>query len=346
MYGDGYWDTLYPVRAISNHPVLSKSLKNQPLDLNFVSLFRNKPEEIRVVASCHDLLLCSHIGLYYVVNLLTRCWIEVPPPPTHNQDLGPTLLELCTSPKAGLFCSHDQRDISNGDGLCRFKVIVLPAVRSDLILNPYPNFNIPPQLYASQFSVQIFSSESRQWVDISVDWYPLSLNAYLNFTPILFHENMLHWLNGRSLVSLDAHINLSHSVDLPKELSLEHPCVFGVCQGQFRVARLIYEETDGHVLLVWDLVDYHKGVWQLAHRVLLHQASLKKYNYNFRLMAFHPYDGDRVYVNIRNDVFQFNLRTGILESYYRLNLNRRFHTFETPLPLLLHHRGLPTALPP
>lgn len=281
--------------------MLSKSVRNQPFDLNIKGDFDDnflKSEPIRVMASCHDLLICSHFGSYYVVNLLTRCWILVPPPPIRNQDLELILLSIFLCPKAGLLCSHDQRDINNEDGLCKFKVILLPAVRSDLMFDPRPSIVIPPEIYASQFSVRIFSSESKQWVDIAVDWYPLSLNAYLYFIPILSHEGMLHWLNGRFLVSLDAHINLSHSVDLPNELCLQSPCGFGVCQGQFRVARLIYREADGHVLLVWDLEDYHKGAWQLAHRVLLCQPSLKKYNYVFRLMAFHPYNRDIVFVEI------------------------------------------------
>ncbi|XP_021742941.1 uncharacterized protein LOC110715668 [Chenopodium quinoa] len=348
----GNAEILNPIGAISNHPVLSKSLRNRPLDLNFKRDFNDnflKIEPMRVMASCHDLLLCGHFGSLYVVNLLTRCWIHIPPPPIRDQDRERTILNLMQYPKAGLLCSHDNK---NGDGLCKYKVILLPGIRSDIMF-PQPCVVVPPEIYASQFSVRIFSSESRQWVDIAVDWYPWSLNAYLSCTPILSHEGKLHWLNGPSLVSLDANANnLScHSVDLPNELSIKPSLIFGycfgVCQGKFRLARLIYKKADGGtVLLVWDLEDYHKGVWQSAHRVILqHQPSLKKYDYRFRLMAFHPFDRDMVFVDM-NGVFQFNMRTGILESYHQLKLEKGCYCrmLQQPSIPLLFHRGFPTAV--
>ncbi|GAB4831207.1 hypothetical protein Ancab_005217 [Ancistrocladus abbreviatus] len=45
-----------------------------------------QPVEVEIVGSCDDLLLCSYSNpdyqiIYYICNLLTRQWVELPPAP-------------------------------------------------------------------------------------------------------------------------------------------------------------------------------------------------------------------------------------------------------------------------
>ncbi|XP_074280079.1 putative F-box/kelch-repeat protein At1g15680 [Silene latifolia] len=353
---------LYSVEAVSNNPDLSELYNNQSVCLDFLPRFRPEyegddcdfiypeSEPISVRASCHDLMLCSHFNTYYVVNLLTRQWIALPTVPIPIRERIHDGRCSVFSAEVGLVCYHDENDVNNGDGWYRFKVIQVPTNIACYSPERIKRLKIsrPPGICSLQHNIEIYCSETRQWTEVVVDWFPLEMNYYRCYSPILSFDRMLYWLMDHFLVALDifstdAKLNPRYIIKLPDEFILDRSC-FGVCGGRLQIACNSYEVGNGPVIHIWELEDQNRGSWTLAHKVVLRE--FKSPSYRLNLIAFHPFNREVVFCKEEENIYTCNMQTGKLTTYRKLKLDEgcKCSDIVQVVPPLLH-QWFPTPVP-
>ncbi|KAH9625155.1 hypothetical protein KSS87_023868 [Heliosperma pusillum] len=351
---------LFSVEAISNNPELSELYDNQSVCLNFLPRFKPKSdrddfhiiyperEPISVMASCHDLMLCSHFNTYYVVNLLTRQWIALPTIPNPIRERIHDVRCSVLGVKPGLVCYHDENDVNNGDGCYRFKVILVPINSAYYSPERIKKLKIcwPPEICSLQHNIEIYCSETRQWTEVVIDWFPLEINYYRCYSPILSYDRMLYWLMGHFLVALDifsadAKLSPRYIIKLPDEFVLDRSC-FGVCVGRLRIACHYYEVGNGPVIHIWELEDQNRGSWTLAHKVVLRELKSR----SMKLIAFHPFNRDVIFCKEEQNIYTCNTQTGKLTTYRKLKLEEgcKCSDIVQIVPPLLH-KWFPTPVP-
>ncbi|KAH9604568.1 hypothetical protein KSS87_006405, partial [Heliosperma pusillum] len=261
-------------------------------------------------------MLCSHFNTYYVVNLLTRQWIVLPTLPIPIRERIHDVRCSVWSVRPGLVCYHDENDVNNGDGWYRFKVILVPINIEYYSPEHIKRLKIrwPAEICSLQHNIEIYCSETRQWTEVVIDWFPLEINYYRCYNPILSYDRMLYWLMGHFLVALDifstdAKLSPRYIIKLPDELLLDRAC-FGVCVGRLRIACHYYEVGNGPVIHSWELEDQNRGSWTLAHKVVL--PELKSRSYILHLIAFHPFNRDVIFCKEEQNIYTCNMQTGKL----------------------------------
>ena len=148
-------------------------------------------------------------------------------------------------------------------------------------------------------------------------------------------------------------------INLPAQHGHYNLAYLGSCSGHLRLSL-------GHgysMVRVWDLEDYDKGEWCLKHQISLkvlrgywNSRPNRKGNnmlaiHGLRVLGFHPYDKDILYLLFPDCIVEYNMRTQALEAgcEFRLGVSVKNNTvvyimgeihrvvlpcWPTPLPLL------------
>ncbi|KAE9467982.1 hypothetical protein C3L33_00130, partial [Rhododendron williamsianum] len=279
-------------------------------------------EPVRLVASSNGLVLCSTFKyfhkLYYVCNPLTMHWVALPPPPTRHNRV-----------RVGFICNQD---FDNGM-TSLFKVVRIPEFENE------------SQLHTS-LKLEIFSSKTGEWTDDSViSWHkPVFGSTPLCNDPVVCN-GMLHWryVNQNHIFAFDPYKQANRefrTIDLPKESCKEASVhLVGESRGRLRYAEF-HQGTFG----VWELEDQSSGQWCSVHK--FHQSEIvwedpkiaiftTQCFHLMHILAFHPLEGDFVFLVLPGHIIECNMRSRSLKSLYSLT-NR---TAE------LHHRIFPYVLP-
>ena len=289
-----------------------------------------------IQASCNDLLLgiesskyvveqqqpgdLKNVVVYTVINTITRQCLKLPP---HPLPFPQCLLQL----RAGIISSYeDSNDIQINSS---FRVVLILSTRTNL----------------SQFNIHVFSSDTGEWSD-SVVLCPPNLGEFrLSLTSMhtVPYKGLLYWLiDGGRLLGFDPFkINNSNSstccvIEQPVELEPFHEInCLGLCHGCLRTC-----QVSGNAyprLRVWELKDFDNenngsgagGKWCLKHELHFSQMvsekspSLTEYINHWiwlsipeiSVLAFHPNDGDIMYLLIQSKVVICNLQSRTLEVF-------------------------------
>ena len=307
-----------------------------------------------IQASCNDLLLgiesskymveqqqpgdLKNVVVYTVINTITRQCLKLPP---HPLPFPQCLLQL----RAGIISSYDDsNDIQINSS---FRVVLILSTRTNL----------------SQFNIHVFSSDTGEWSD-SVVLCPPNLGEFrLSLTSMhtVPYKGLLYWLiDGGRLLGFDPFkINNSNRstcrvIEQPVELEPFHEInCLGLCHGCLRTC-----QVSGNAyprLRVWELKDFDNennesgagGKWCLKHELFFYQRVLEKSPplteyINDRnwprppvisVLAFHPNDGDIVYLLIQSKVVSCNLQSRTLEVFCDIPQSRQFFYYPRYLNL-------------
>ena len=146
------------------------------------------------------------------------------------------------------------------------------------------------------------------------------------------YKSLLFWCsNSGRLLGIDPYnTRCCRSFEQPIgwELDKETDC-FGVCRGYLRICQIsMFYTRFSCILRIWELKDYDNeggGKWYLEHEVSVNQLVSKKspwlnehvqQKYPLPLvLAFHPNDGDILYLAIELKVLLCNLRSKTVEVF-------------------------------
>ncbi|CAH9130675.1 unnamed protein product [Cuscuta epithymum] len=280
-------------------------------------------------ASCSNLLLLSLDGRdnsanpnsYYLCNPITKQWFHLPHVYYADFLIGYAVVRMPPLPPANNSC-----------GSYEFKVafIHFPCVSGD-------------EDFARdswKFRMSIYCSKSRQWNDDSWFWYPLPTTSRaprLFINPITCNGT-IYWLNCDEapdyVIACDL-ANDPHStafINLPEGsmsggggvISLELGAVLGELR-LFNVFRpsSVDQQQPPHLVdvKVWEL-NHITNSWTLVHETrfndrppLPKDIQVEEENkFNIRTVAFHPHDGDVVFLICGRGVFQYHISQGVYEK--------------------------------
>ena len=284
-------------------------------------------------ASCNDLLLCFHkakdrVVIYSVMNPITRHCLALPPVPRR------LLLN-----HVGIICTHDYNNSSSS-----FRVVLIPKFSTKLKV----------------FKIHIFSSDTSKWSE-SVVLVPdqEGFEFYQCHFPAVPYKGFLFWCGrGGRLLGFDPYNNgrCCHSfvIEKPVELAINIDC-FGVSQGRLRISQIAFP---GSRMEIWELNDYDidnnggRGKWFLKHKVYINEMVSEKWlikyidqNYDkVSVLAFHPNDGDIVYLLIQSKVVLCNLQSRTVEVFCDIPQIVPYNVL-TPLALTFVLPSWPTPIP-
>ncbi|KAK7834282.1 hypothetical protein CFP56_024766 [Quercus suber] len=198
----------------------------------------------------------------------------------------------------------------------------------------YKVVRICSPIQRNQIEMEIFSSETGEWCS-SVVSSPRGLN-YFNYNTIdvgvVACNTMLHWVDVderdkmiKGFVGFDPFNDAQQCcyIDPPTDLLRDEFISLGVFQGSLRIYQRPWLPIKACNFYVWELEDYiNAGTWCLKHRVYFKDMvsdypGLVKIAKGFHppvdLLAFHPNDGELVFLQFRNYVVLCNMRTGVLK---------------------------------
>ena len=225
----------------------------------------------------------------------------------------------------------------------------------------------------SELKMEIFSSETGEWSSLVV-------SSRWGFKPLphgVACNGMLHWVNAdtrhnKGLVVFDPFNENSELryIDLPFEFT-KHSFSIGEFQGRPRIFQFLFTlSREALFFSVWELEDYgNNGTWCMKHKVYLNQMIsehvmlveiAEKSSRQIEFLAFHPKDGELVFLQFRNYVVLCNMRTmelkeagqlhrsEILEQFLRARSGRFFLLHEPPVQsvFLLGQPSWPTPIAP
>ncbi|KAJ8438358.1 hypothetical protein Cgig2_015285 [Carnegiea gigantea] len=131
---------------------------------------------------------------------------------------------------------------------------------------------------------------------------------------------MLHFLNISNIVAFDAFaaemggVVACRFINLPAQLGHWRLAYLGSCSGHLRLS-----------LGVWDLGDYDKAEWCLKHEFSfknlkafcnsrLNKKGRMHAIFSLRVLGFHPYDKDILYLRLPDCIAEYNMRTDTWEA--------------------------------
>lgn len=169
-----------------------------------------------------------------------------------------------------------------------------------------------------------FDSETRRWGKLVLSGPQGGLRFIVGVAPVA-SNGMLHFLNISNIVAFDAFAAEMGSVvacrfiNLPAQLGHWRLAYLGSCSGHLRLS---LGEGRGYYQLirVWDLEDYDKGEWCLKHQFSfknlkafcnsrLNKKGRMHAIFSLRVLGFHPYDKDILYLRFPDCVAEYNMRT-------------------------------------
>lgn len=266
----------------------------------------------RIEASFNDLLLVYCFPNYYICNPLTKTWFTLP--------LLPYPMGRETIVMIGFICepySCEDKDDRDPCVTTRYKVV-----------------RICSPIQRNQIEMEIFSSETGEWCS-SVVSSPRRLN-YSNYKTIdvgvVACNTMLHWVDVdekdnmiKGFVGFDPFNDAQQCcyIDPPTDLLRDEFISLGVFQGRLRIYQRPWLPMKACNFYVWELEDYiNAGTWCLKHKVYFKDMVsdypglvkiAKEFHPPVDLLAFHPNDGELVFLQFRNYVVLCNMRTGVLK---------------------------------
>lgn len=303
--------------------------------LNFLPYYH---QDFRVCGSSNGLLLCCDknrirvkYDVYYVCNPFKKVWFQLPPAPPIQEIDGYYYGQGCFL--IGFTC--DPHYNNNND---RYRVVRTQPVST------IPGMSLP---------VDIFSSETGKWSRLI-----LSCPSSLLLTSLCYYavvcNGILHWITeSHGLFAFDPFKETSCNgvdqisfIDLPPELSGKNIYMknahFGMCRERLRIFYTFVPSDGGEygpVLRVWELVDYTAGKWCLLHDIRMSmniscsdtsssilisdewnadEWKLNEWKSIDMSVAFHPYDGDIVYIWFPSNFFSCNLRHKRFEVIHKI----------------------------
>uniref|UniRef100_A0A2N9FAG2 F-box domain-containing protein n=1 Tax=Fagus sylvatica TaxID=28930 RepID=A0A2N9FAG2_FAGSY len=315
--------------------------------LNFLPCIKRARRNYRIEAAFNDLLLvCSEVSRdgfceYYICNPFTKEWLMLPRPPYMSMGRTAAMVSfICEK-----YYSYD-KDLQECITNVKYRYKVVCCITSEL-------------------KMEIFSSETGEWSSLVV-------SSPREFGPIphgVACNGMLHWVNdNKGLVVFDPFIENAELryIDLPFEFT-KHSFSIGEFQGRLRIFQFLREAL---FFSVWELEDYgNKGKWCMKHKVYLNQMIsehvmlveiAEKSSRQIEFLAFHPKEGELVFLQFRNYVVLCNMRTmelkeagqlhrsEILEQFLRARSGRFFLLHEPPVQsvFLLGQPSWPTPIAP
>ena len=209
--------------------------------------------------------------------------------------------------------------------------------------------------------------------------FPLNLNPFMPiacYAGVIACNGMLHWVwvedkEIKGIVVFDPFNDLEqcHYIHPPIDLSLRHHVSLGVFRGRLRIFQLIsYYPHNFYAgsFSLWELEDYsNAGTWCMKQKVYFsnmvfgdypekanllkiygldyvkdpERAKIMLYRY-MTFLAFHPNDGNSVFLDCGDSVQLCNLRTGELKRVryysYHIRVRSKFQlvqpSWPTPVP--------------
>ncbi|XP_030969740.1 F-box protein At3g26010-like [Quercus lobata] len=300
----------YVDKQIKKRHLLVTSEEPEFKSLTYIPpIYQHDNIEVTVQASCNDLLLCcanmvgndagsGPMSEYYVINPISRQWTALPPMP-----------QLARA-RVGFICWYDtalHKQLS-------YRVMRIPEFKGE----------------SAEFGVEIFSSDTGKWTQ-SVGLCPQGFRLDVFAFPGVPYNGLLFWWSSTDcLVGFDPNTSkCCQFFEKPVELNPSHGIErLGVCHGTLRICQISgypYEVAFADPCLrVWELKDYDEGgKWNLEHELYfdkmvsekspwLTEYLSKKYP-TVAVLAYHPNDGEIVYLMIKFKVVSCNLRRKTLE---------------------------------
>ncbi|PON95364.1 F-box domain containing protein [Trema orientale] len=287
--------------------------KSSSFTSGYLSILPSPSPSVITRGSSKDLLLfSSSITEYYVCNPLTNQWLPLPKTPPNS------------TIRCGIVCDPKSTSVNT-----MYRVVLIYA---DISL-------------ANQFkvSMNIFCSKTGQW---NTSTLLLPLNPLILWrSSVGWHRRavasngILYWLCGNNresegIVAFDPF----KSTDCSKRFCLipfpigfrrgwrgqdSNLCI-GVVQGRLRLSQIYrgIKRVLGFVLRIWELVncdyDNDDASWLLVHDVTLTEVKANK----MFVAAFHPVNGDVIFLFHDLDVCQYHIREDtveIVEEFSKLN---------------------------
>jgi hypothetical protein len=290
--------------------------------LNFLYFLPTSCFRFRIEAAFNDLLLvCSEIPpiqnsrycMYYICNPLTKQSHMLRPLPFSTEVV-----------MIGFICQpYSDKELSN----YRYKAV--RWIRSSFESN------------ISELQMEIFSSETGEWSNFVVSLPPgRRFNRYINRimdAGVVACNGMLHWVDAdiedkiiKGFVVYNPFNENEEQcinyIDPPIDFVLRATCSFGVFQGRLRIFQCPKRPPNNAFFFsVWELEDYgNAGTWCMKHKVYLNDvvsehAKLVEIAKKSRprpcvhLLAFHPNNGEIVFLQFLNYIVLCNMRTMVLK---------------------------------
>lgn len=278
------------------------------VSLGFLCSGRSHNYRIRLEGSSGDLILCSgrifcfrnSSGTdFYIVNLMTKQWVMLPPSPPENKHF------ILTESVGFLIMDNAEY----------------------VVLRFFP-------CSGSKFSAQMFSSERGMWTEVVVT-SPRNLNLITTKTWIVSCGRMFYTFTRKrsdvvdSVLALDPFTNDPDQflcvIDFPLEArDIRYlACKLGECGGLLRFAQLILQPSGFPCISIWELEDdYRKGKWTLVHKTIPTNTTLRLPTLGrdtmrlISVLAFHPFNEDLICFVVGNDLLVvYNIQTHEVESY-------------------------------
>ncbi|GMY24612.1 F-box protein At3g26010-like [Fagus crenata] len=329
----------------------SKSKSEFFLDLDFLNF------PFRVAASFNDLLLVRNnvkVNEYHICNPFTKECFSLPRLP--HTDL---IRRRNRKSLVGFICDPYSCDKHYGcftNAHYRYKVL--------LIRSPTSESNTSDQ---SQLQMEIFSSETGEWcnsiVSVSLKLNPFGIGSIL--TGVVANNGKLYWVDVeketgkiQGFVVFDPFKEEEQCryINPPIDLVLFQPVFFGAFQGRLRMFQHLW--CPRYSFFVWELEDEEASTWCMKHKVylkhdLVHKVYLKHEDYFLSglvsndFLAFHPYNGEIVFLQSGNYIVLCNMRTMELKIERKLqNMPCILSSYFTKFVLLLLQPSWPTPIPP
>ncbi|KAK4735915.1 hypothetical protein R3W88_010176 [Solanum pinnatisectum] len=271
---------------------LEKGLSKR-VNLGFLYSGRPNKYHISLEESCGDLILCSgktsDIIDYYIVNVLTKQWIGLPPTP----------LEIN---------SHYREDESVGfliepncvDNAARYEYLVLRFM-------PWGDS-------------QMFSSEKGKWTRLAVT-SPRNLNILTHRTSIVACGRILYTFTYKRSDVVDCVLAFDPFTNDPAQFLcvIDFPVEARDIRCRLRFAQLILQPCGYLCISIWELGDDHRmGIWTLVHQRIPTDRAFrvpKRATQWVSVLGFHPYNEDLICFLAGNDhVVVYNMQTDKVES--------------------------------
>ncbi|CAH9084496.1 unnamed protein product [Cuscuta epithymum] len=322
LHGGGKEETVTSCRS---YPPSGSSGGIQPPSPNMV-----------IRASCGDLLLLSQSARhyrckpnsYYLCNPVTKQWFHLPHVDFNGFLMGFAIVRM--PPPA-----------HNSHGSYEYKVAFIH----------YPIY-YEDEYFAGdswEFRMSIYCSKSRQWIVESWFRYPIPTprRCARSFINPVTCNGTIYWLNCNKVpdyvIACDL-ANNPHStafIHLPEGsmpggggvVSLELGAVLGELRifNVFRPPPGDQQQPRHLVVKVWEL-NHRTNSWTLVHDTHFNDRppppngiQVEGNKFNIRTVAFHPHDGDVVFLVCGCGVFQYHISQGVYEKVDELCSVFRYH---------------------
>ncbi|KAM7271960.1 hypothetical protein ACFE04_031174 [Oxalis oulophora] len=305
----------------------------------------NNIDEVTVVASCNDLLLCrlqrkrgkyciGTGGLYCICNPLTKEYAILPP--THPITFSRVLVGFDCDDYYLSNNNNNNNDDDDDNGERRGG----HDHSSSVMINPDYNFRIvliwnTPD---GKMRTRQFSSQTKEWRDSCFTNMPEPRPDPFNDSPeymerVISYKGIMCWLDHISHICIYDPQNITtllYIVPTPRPLDLGISAI-GFCHGVLRIF-LLTDDFEGDEVQflanVWELKDLYSGEWSLVHSFPLYLDNLWDSGIRMpiygtlsldqlQILTIDPNDPDIVYllVDVDRNILSCNLREMKIEQF-------------------------------